>query len=312
MIVSLLGSGCAEEEVLQKPGSTANVGTVAYKNFSILFSEVDPTVIDPETGIFKETSVDVTAHIGDRNNETITNPHTIYFKSEYGLIEPSCVTDETGSCSVIWHAIKRPEAGGPGSDGYTTIVAYTSGEESFTDNNGNGIFDDNDAGTFNDLEEPYINLNLRSDLNDNIFDGNDVVIDTVNGNDLTGANGVHDIGDGLFNGGGCTHSSLCSSTVRNAMIWVAAANSIIGTPTWAYTVGGTISGLTGSVTLQNNSADGLIVAADGSFTFATAIDDGGTYSVTVSVQPAGQTCTVTNGSGTINTANVTTVTVACT
>ncbi|MDT8451165.1 MAG: hypothetical protein RQ936_00300 [Gammaproteobacteria bacterium] len=78
MIVSLLGTGCAEEEVLQKPGSTANVGTVAHKNFSILFSEVDPTVIDSDD-IFTETSIDVTAHIGDRNNETITDPFTIYF-----------------------------------------------------------------------------------------------------------------------------------------------------------------------------------------------------------------------------------------
>ncbi|MDT8451166.1 MAG: hypothetical protein RQ936_00305 [Gammaproteobacteria bacterium] len=154
-------------------------------------------------------------------------------------------------------------------------------------------------------------MNLRSDFNDSIFDGNDVVIDTVSGNDLTGVNSIHDIGDGLLNGGGCTHSSLCSSTVRNAMIWVASANSIISTPTWAYSVSGTISGLTGSVTLQNNDVDNLTVPTDGNFTFATAIDDGGTYSVTVSVQPTGQTCTVTNGSGTINATNVTTVTITC-
>lgn len=229
MTASLLGSGCAEEGVLQTPGETsANSGIVSSKNFSVLFSEVDPTIIDPVTGSFTKTDLEVTAFIGDRNNQLLTDPHTIYFKSEYGLIEPSCVTDATGSCSVTWSAIDFPEDGGPGSDNFTTIVAYTVGEESFTDNNGNGIFDDADNPSFNDLEEPYINLNLRSDLNDEIFDGNDIVIDTVNGNDLTGSNEVHDIADGFFNGGGCTHSSLCSTTVKMGMIWVAAANGIAG------------------------------------------------------------------------------------
>ena len=230
-ITSLLGAGCTEEGVLQTTESTTNIGTVSLKNFSVLFSEVDPTIIDPATGIFTQTNIEVTAYIGDRNNQQLTDPHTIYFKSEYGLIEPSCTTDETGSCSVSLSFIDRP---GPlssdgGNDGYTTIVAYTTGEESFTDNNGNGIFDDLDTGYFNDQEEPYIDFELRSGLvGDGIFDGNDVVIDTVNGNDLTGINGVHDIADGFFNGSGCTHSSLCSTIVRSAIIWTASANGITG------------------------------------------------------------------------------------
>ena len=46
------------------------------------------------------------------------------------------------------------------------------------------------------------------------------------------------------------------------------------------------------------------------FTFSTAISSGAAYSVTVLTQPAGQSCTVTNGSGTAS-ANVTNVQVAC-
>jgi hypothetical protein len=78
-----------------------------------------------------------------------------------------------------------------------------------------------------------------------------------------------------------------------------------------YTVGGTVSGLAGTVTLQNNGADALVVATNGSFTFATAVDDGSTYAVTVSTQPTGQTCSVTNGDGTISGANVSNVGVSC-
>jgi len=81
------------------------------------------------------------------------------------------------------------------------------------------------------------------------------------------------------------------------------------TPT--YTVGGTVSGLAGDLTLQNNGGDDLAIAADGNFTFATAIDDGSTYDVTVLTQPVGQQCTVMSGSGTLAGANVTNVSVDC-
>ena len=79
-----------------------------------------------------------------------------------------------------------------------------------------------------------------------------------------------------------------------------------------YTVGGNVNGLTGSgLALQNNGGDTLAVAANGSFTFATELQDGSDYSVTVSTQPTDQTCSVANGSGTIAAANVTNIAVTC-
>jgi hypothetical protein len=80
-----------------------------------------------------------------------------------------------------------------------------------------------------------------------------------------------------------------------------------------YTVGGTVTGISGagaSVVLTDNGGDSLTLTANGSFTFATSLATGGTYSV--AAQPSGNlTCTVTNGSGTIASANVTNVTVSC-
>ncbi len=78
-----------------------------------------------------------------------------------------------------------------------------------------------------------------------------------------------------------------------------------------YTVGGAVSGLTGTVVLQDNGGDNLSVTANGPFTFGTALPGGTPYSVTVKTYPSGQTCTVSNGSGTIAAANVTNVAVTC-
>ncbi|HEY6445073.1 MAG TPA: hypothetical protein VIY53_01335 [Acidobacteriaceae bacterium] len=80
-----------------------------------------------------------------------------------------------------------------------------------------------------------------------------------------------------------------------------------------YTIGGTISGLTGSgLVLQNNNGNNLTVSANATtFAFTLAITRGSAYSVTVLTQPSDQVCAVTAGSGSA-TANVTTVSVACT
>jgi len=81
-----------------------------------------------------------------------------------------------------------------------------------------------------------------------------------------------------------------------------------------YTIGGNVSNLTGTgLVLQNNGGDDLAIDADGNFTFVTALDDGTAYAVTVLTQPneLNQTCTVSNGSGTLAGANVTSVEVSC-
>ncbi|MET0497726.1 MAG: hypothetical protein ABW106_05570, partial [Steroidobacteraceae bacterium] len=80
----------------------------------------------------------------------------------------------------------------------------------------------------------------------------------------------------------------------------------------AFSIGGTITGLTGSgLVLQNNGSDNLSAAANASaFAFATPVAYGGVYAVAVATQPAGQTCTVLQGTGIAQT-QVTNVTVLC-
>ncbi len=78
-----------------------------------------------------------------------------------------------------------------------------------------------------------------------------------------------------------------------------------------YTVGGTVSGLSGTVVLQNNGGNDLTVSANGQFTFLKTVEDGSSYSVTVLTQPVEQTCSVSSGTGTLSGANISVVVVTC-
>jgi len=82
----------------------------------------------------------------------------------------------------------------------------------------------------------------------------------------------------------------------------------------AYTVGGTLAGQAsgGALALQLNGAGELALSANGSFQFSATLATGAAYAVTVKTQPTGQTCTVTNGSGTLASAAVANVAVQCT
>ena len=78
----------------------------------------------------------------------------------------------------------------------------------------------------------------------------------------------------------------------------------------SFTVGGTVSGLSGTLVLQNNGGDDLTVSTDGPFTFATALMGGANYGITIAMQPSGATCTVSDGGGTVQD-NVKSVLVEC-
>jgi 6-phosphogluconolactonase (cycloisomerase 2 family) len=91
-------------------------------------------------------------------------------------------------------------------------------------------------------------------------------------------------------------------------------NVAVTCTTNSYTVGGTVSGLAGSgLVLADNGTNDTPVAKNGPFTFTTALASGSAYSVTVATQPTNpaQTCVLSNGSGTVATANVTSIRVFC-
>jgi uncharacterized delta-60 repeat protein len=77
----------------------------------------------------------------------------------------------------------------------------------------------------------------------------------------------------------------------------------------AFTVGGVVSGSTGTAVLQNNGSNDLSLTTNGPYSFPASA--GSSYHITVLTNPAGQTCIVTNSTGTVILADVTNVDVEC-
>jgi 6-phosphogluconolactonase (cycloisomerase 2 family) len=106
----------------------------------------------------------------------------------------------------------------------------------------------------------------------------------------------------------CAHLTGCSPDVTNQ-------SGSSGGPSGAagYTVGGMVTGLVGAGLILQDNGGYLEVAQSGRFTFPQSIATGASYAVTVFTQPSNpaQRCSVSNGSGSVGSANVTNVAVAC-
>jgi len=91
------------------------------------------------------------------------------------------------------------------------------------------------------------------------------------------------------------------------------SNVVVTCSDRTFTVGGTISGLTAPGLILANGSDTLSVPVGASaFTMPVGVAYGSSYAVKVTAQPAGLTCSVTGGTGTIATSAVTSVAVKCT
>jgi hypothetical protein len=84
-------------------------------------------------------------------------------------------------------------------------------------------------------------------------------------------------------------------------------------PPAAFTIGGTVTGLNGTVVLQGGGGATLAITTDGAFTFPGTVNSGGNYDVSVLTQPLSppQVCSVTNGTGVVSSANITNISVEC-
>ena len=107
-----------------------------------------------------------------------------------------------------------------------------------------------------------------------------------------------------------------SCIVTNGSGLLAASNITdiaVSCTTNTYTVNGVLNGLGAgkTVTLQNNGTDNVTFTGDGSLTFRTPLPALSAYNVTVSAQPVGQTCTVSNGNGILGTVNVVNIAIQC-
>ena len=92
-----------------------------------------------------------------------------------------------------------------------------------------------------------------------------------------------------------------------------AVNTQISTAANIYSIGGSISGLSASgLILANGTNTASPSSGATSFTFSTQKATSSTYAVTVQANPTGQTCTVSNASGTVASQSISNIAVTCT
>ena len=104
----------------------------------------------------------------------------------------------------------------------------------------------------------------------------------------------------------------CSVTNGSGSISGANVTNITVTCSNTYTVGGTVSGLTGSgLVLKMNSSNLIVATGASSFKFSTSLLNGAAYAVSVGIQPVGQTCAVSNGTGVVSGANIANISISC-
>lgn len=86
-----------------------------------------------------------------------------------------------------------------------------------------------------------------------------------------------------------------------------------GIPESLYSVGGSVSGLSGSGLKLKNNAEELAISNSGNFLFSESQRTGTSYSVSVATQPSSptQVCSVSNGNGTIVNQNILDIAVVC-
>ncbi|MFC3111118.1 hypothetical protein ACFQAT_13075 [Undibacterium arcticum] len=90
------------------------------------------------------------------------------------------------------------------------------------------------------------------------------------------------------------------------------SNVNVACTTNTHTLGGTVSGLTTTGLALTNGSDTVTIAAgQTSFVFSGKVADGTVYGVAILTQPAGQTCSVQNGTAVMGSADVTNVAVSC-
>jgi len=148
---------------------------------------------------YEGNTSEVTVRAADRHNNPVPDNTAIKFLTNGGRIEPQCLTTD-GECTVTWtEQLPTP------ANFKAIILAYTTGEESFTDLNDNDNFDAGE--TFTDISEPFFDLN-----EDGLRDANtEEFVDANNDN-------VFDTADGLFTGAPCIGDNTVCNRVTT-LIW---------------------------------------------------------------------------------------------
>lgn len=196
LALSVLMAGCSSDEVSPfTDGSNASsTNIISDINFAVAASELNPEVRDVGINVtYGGIEVTITVRAGDKNNAFVTSG-TIFFTTEYGLISSDrCTLDSSGTCTITWYSVA--DASGLPAGNINSITAWTYGEESYYDLDGDGNFSDGDV-QIRQTAEPFKDL----DHDDVYTPGTDIPIHTD-------SDGIYTIANTVFDGSNCTRSN---------------------------------------------------------------------------------------------------------
>ena len=186
-VVNVIATVDATNISTQSTGLVISAGLPDDNSFTL-----SADIFNPEALRYNGEAVNVSVILSDIYNNPPPAGTAVIFTTEGGSIGSSCVTDEAGRCSVQWLSSEpRP------ADNRATVLAYTQGVESFSDDNGDGRLSDGET-ILRDLAEAF-----RDDDEDDTRDSGEYFADFNN-------NAGYDGGDGSYNGNLCNDSARCS------------------------------------------------------------------------------------------------------
>ncbi|MDY6854040.1 MAG: hypothetical protein SWO11_04930 [Thermodesulfobacteriota bacterium] len=192
---------------------------------------ISSTIDNPEAWNYDGERVEVTILAADHFNNPVPDGTAIWFTTEGGSIEPSCTTIN-GGCTVTWTSQDpRP------FNGLVTLLATAIGEESFIDENANGLFDASDI-LQTDLPEAYRDDNWDGIFNQGVEEFIDFNFDSL----YTPANSV-------YNGVLCSDLDICT----NELVHVRDDKRIVMSGSVAYISFYDSTGRISQIDLANNT-----------------------------------------------------------
>ena len=194
-------------------------GIVTGDGFFMLFNPAILSVIDAD-GNYTQQQATITVNADDIFDSVAPSGQIVKFKTEWGtFLEGDTCTLSDGSCSITW------SSGAPWStppDCRVAITAWTIGEETFSDTNGNNLFDAGEA-LLLDYPEPVLDINsdcLYSAIVS--FEGVPEIIDmnVINGDTSAGAgrDGIFTVADNLYSGTLCAANNTSNCTSNTSRV----------------------------------------------------------------------------------------------
>ncbi|HOV56399.1 MAG TPA: hypothetical protein PLN91_00810 [Rhodanobacteraceae bacterium] len=153
----------------------------------------------------------ISVRLADHFNNPVPDGTVVSFTAEGGSVTPSCTTSAGVCTATLQSQNPRP------ADGRVSVLATVVGDESFTDTNGNGLYDAGEA--YGDIGEPF-----RDDNENRVRDASEPFIDANGNNRWDGPNGRYD-GSPCNLGNGCSPAS--TQVGRNMVIVFSTSAAII-------------------------------------------------------------------------------------